>query len=407
MSYPGLTRFPGLALAAALVTPMLAPNVVAAVSLLGPDGSTYQLAPRLVDGSPQLTLEVIRFDGSSWLEVVPGTEGADEERNPTLVLDDRSMTVFAVWEQRLHGVFSQLLLAQRAADGTWSSAIELSGNPFATRGDLQVAVDSGSPGMVAAGESAPTRRQLLSLLWAEEAGPGHRVMFSPVSLLDGVYPGANPVLPLSGFGVDLSPATLQLTASPALARAQEPETVTVAFLDPEDDTYRRVLVRALPLELSVFADKARAEIIELGAQSPGMGRPELASKARAEIIELGSRLHPSLKLFAAEAVQASLLAASETDIYELADKARAEIIELGARALDPSPGRSGTFVSVPVGVDLGGDFELIWLASLPRPPVPEDATIEVSLVSPSGSHAVLVWTATRARPPSSSTSTCG
>jgi hypothetical protein len=375
---------------AAFLALLLAAAPAGAASLLGPDGTTYEIRSRLVAGSPQLALVLSYPDGTSTLEVVPGTHGLDEERHARIVLDDRSQSVFLVWEQRLHGVFSQLLLAERSAHGDWSQPIELSGNPFAERSSLIVSVDAGRPGL-AVGEDSLEQRQLISLLWAEQAGPGYRVMFSPVALLDGIYPGANAALPLTDFATSVTPADEQLLSKPALSRANEPETVAIAFFDPASQHFQRAMIRALPMALTDFADKARAEIIELGAHTPQSPRQFFADKARAEIIELGSKVHQSLQVFAADKIQSALLADPETNIEMLADKARAEIIELGARALDPVPGRAGTFVAIATGSAMGGDFELIWLEPLERPSIPPGAVVVSTMVSPTGLMAALVW----------------
>lgn len=375
---------------AALLSLLLAVAPAGAASLLGPDGTTYEIRSRLVAGYPQLALVLSHPDGTSTIEVVPGTSGLDEERHARLVLDDRSQSVFLVWEQRLHGVFSQLLLAERSVEGDWSPAIELSGNPFAERSSLIVSVDAGRPGL-AAGDDGLGQRQLISLLWAEQAGPGTRVMFSPVALLDGLYPGANAALPLTDFATAVAPADEQLLSMPALSRANEPETVAIAFYDPASQSFQRAMIRALPIALTDFADKARAEIIELGANTPQSPRQPFADKARAEIIELGSKVHQSLQVFAAEQVHRALVADPDTDLEALADKARAEIIELGARALDPVPGRAGTFVAVATGSAMGGDFEIIWLEPLERPAVPPGAAVVSTMVSPTGLVAALVW----------------
>ena len=369
---------------ALLITPSLG-----AVSLLGPDATIYSIDAATADGASQLALTILAPDGSEHVEIVPGTAGPDVELNATLVFDDGKDTLIAVWEQRLYGVFSQLLLAERSPAG-WSEPIELSGNPFASRGALRVSVATARPTVTTAGPVA-VREQLVHMVWTDDAGPGRHVLYSPIALHDGVYAGENALVRLSGFGASLPHELAQLADHPALERGSATGSVAIAYLDPETLAFERVALRSLPADLTTFADKARAEIIEIGLhQVPVGNRPAFADKARAEIIEIGATLHQSLKVFAAEAIATSLLADPETDLVTLADKARAEIIEIGARALDTEPGRVGTFVTMALG-SRGGDIELARLEAMPTPALPPGADVLATFVSPSANDIAIVW----------------
>lgn len=374
---------------ATLALALLSTSSLGAVSLLGPDATIYSIDSTTAQGTSRLALTILAPDGSELVETVPGTDGPDVELNATLVFDDGKDTLIAVWEQRLHGVFSQLLLAERTPAG-WSEPIELSGNPFASRGVLRVSVAAARPVVTTAGPVV-VREQLVHMVWTDDAGPGRHVLYSPITLHDGVYGGDNALVRLSGFGAALPHELAQVADHPALARGSASGSVAIAYLDPETLAFERVALRSLPADLTTFADKARAEIIEIGLhQVPVSNRPAFADKARAEIIEIGATLHQSLKVYAADAIAAALLADPETDLIMLADKARAEIIEIGARALDTEPGRSGTFVTMALG-DRGGDIELVRFEQMVTPTLPVGAEVVATYVSPSAKDVAIVW----------------
>ncbi len=267
-------------------------------------------------------------------EIVPGTESSHQEKSPHLLLNAETDTLYMVWESRINWLHSSLHLISRNADG-WSETIEVYGNPYLFKGNLQLAVTRDSFLSEEDGNEVSHQRVVLHLIWTEQISEVEdQVLYSPVILLDGEYVGSSPVYSLSEI---VAPALRELPANtaaaniaPTIQEGGNADSVVIGFLEP---TKRRVVsleVAVLSGELSFIGDAVRAQLIETGTR---VSLTELADRARAQLIETGHRFNPRFVQSLADDLHQLILEQNPqtTNIEALADLARAQLIETGVR----------------------------------------------------------------------------
>lgn len=337
-------------------------------------------------------------------EIVPGTEGAHRELSPHLLMDGDTDTLYMVWETRINTLHSRLHLVSRDADG-WSETIEVSGNPYLFKGNLQMAVtrdtfvvDEGEDGEET---TATHRRVVLHLIWTEMISETEdQVLYSPVILLDGEYIGWNPVYPLSELAApaleDVESLLVEANYTPTIQPSLDSHAVVVGFLDHATGQWASLRLEVLSGELSFLGDAARAQIIETGMRR-GLGG--LADLARAQIIEVGHRFHPAMVQYLAEQIHQFILEQTprEVDVEALADLARAQIIEVGIRfraGLNPIHDTARAQI-IEVGHRLEPrrarhDLRAVLVRNQPMPEAPSEVPITM-LLSDDGDEILLVW----------------
>lgn len=356
MNSRGLTHLAAVLFAALCVGPLMAPAALAQArdATVGPEGELYviregtygELFPHrgLVDPENRvLALEIVRGEEPRQRLLVPGTETADRDDSASILLEDQSGTLFVLWQTMIRSIHSRLVLVG-LRDGEWSDPIEISGSPFGWKSSPQLAVTRDTFRTVEEdGGLRRWTRTMVHILWWEEGPSGEPwTYYSPVTLLDGVYVGWNPVYRLdelagTSTGVALANENLPLSRAPRIEPGRNAQSVVMGFVLSASRELTTASVEVLPGELSFIADAVRAQIVDLGRDSSSDEPTSLAGKVRAQIVDLGRELglHPGLSSYLAESVAVTVEAASPSDpLSSLAERVRAQIVDLGARMTD-------------------------------------------------------------------------
>lgn len=328
------------------------PSVPVAASALGDEGNLYQVVAGTLEelfphdetlggDSPALALDVIGPEGAVERTLIPGSEGPEVEGAPSVVFEDESQRLYAVWESKKTPTVSRLLLANFGVDG-WSDPIEISGDISPLRDAPRVLMardrftlcDSGS------GETCTRSRTVLHVVWREEVAEGAGFYYTPVILERGRYLGWNPVVALADLDPNPADATAaeasDLLRTPELRTGQDVHSAILGFLSPTSGRLLTVEARLLPGEIGFLADDFRGQIIDIGARSRDdiVG---LADKFRGQIIDIGHRLNGGVVRVLAHRAHRTLLELYDADPDRpptaLADEFRGQIIDIGRELL--------------------------------------------------------------------------
>lgn len=370
------------------------------------EGTYGELFPGQGLADPQnavLAVDVVRPDQTRERLIVPGTESADAEDSASILFEDQSGTLFVLWQARVNVIHSRLSLIG-LRDGDWTELVEISGNPFGWKSSPQLAVTRDTFRTEESGGSLRTwTRTVAHLMWWEEGPAGEPLAhYSPVTFLDGVYTGWNPVYTLSELA--LASKEVPLATNAAVARAPRIESghngqsVVIAFVGPESGKLTSLAVEILPGEISFIADRVRHQIIEIG-RGPKGDPTSLADKVRHQIIEIGNRLglHPSVPAYAALQAESEILAAGPgAGLNALAERVRHQIIEIGARMTDRgldrvSAARKVEIIETPNG-ETGAPANLIRVVEASARPTPQTGERDNALyLSRNGREVVASW----------------
>ncbi|HYO16699.1 MAG TPA: hypothetical protein VE685_26175 [Thermoanaerobaculia bacterium] len=354
-----------------------------------------------------LVLEVTPPGEATRRILVPGTDDTEEEKAPALIYEDRSETVYLVWQSQfsIHPI-----LRLTAYDGEWwPKPLEITGNPFAPKTSPQLALTRDSyKEMVTENELVTRQRTILHLLWEEEKAAGDMLetFYSPIVFVDGVYIGRNPVFQLDELlRSEEADATAALSApsslvrSPTIQSGRDGRTVVIAYVSSMSGRLVSVEVDALPQELGNIADKARSHIIDLGRELRDLPRdlPSIAGKARSHIIDLGRAFHREIIDSVAAQVYTKIIESDAPDIESFADKARSHIIDLGAKLSARglrNPGKVPAKIAeiASFGPDEEGGTMLLQVRAASSRPAPQiDAAEPVLFLSESGEEVLIAW----------------
>jgi hypothetical protein len=305
----------------------------------GSYGDLFPAGHAASPGVPVLAVDVTQPGLPAQRLLIPDTLDAAPEASASLVYENDSQTIYALWASQV-GTNSILKLAGFDGAG-WSTPIQVTGNPFASKISPQLTITRETFQDIADdGTTATKHRTTLHVLWQEEAVAGAPdTFYTPVVFVDGVYTGINPVLnlsdflpePASGFAATgLQPSLLH---APTIQTGRDQRTVIAAFASSSKPQLAAVEIDVLPEELSRLSEKARSHIIEIGRSLYPGNLTSLAEKARSHIIEIGVAFHSELVTSMADQVRDTILAngGGETTIEGLAEKARSHIIEIGAK----------------------------------------------------------------------------
>lgn len=388
-------------------------------AVLGAGGELYEVKAGVYGGlfpggrehsanTPVLVLEVTRPGEETERTLVPWTADSHTEGSPSLIFEDASKTLFLVCETRINSIHSILQLSSYEGSGGWSTPIEVEKNPSSLKTSPQLAITRDSYVETGAdGQPAVRHRTLLHTIWAEEYGAGaYRTFYMPLLLEDGQYIGSNSLFDLSQF--DTAPAVpgLQsngLSRNPVIQRGRDGRTVVVAFTSAESGRLAVVEIDSLPAELSLLADGARAQIIDLGARrSYPSNLPAMASEVRERIVAIGGAFHSEVVESIADMVYGMVVRNGGTKgLVPLAGEARAQIIDLGAklsgRGLRMSHG-AATSASVVETVTSASEkaealpSHLVQFRVASTRPAPDASNKDLRLfVSESGENVLVAW----------------
>ena len=352
-----------------------------------------------------LALETVFSDGSTVRHLVPGTGSSNSESSPSLVFDESSQRSWLLWEQRVNGIHPLLQLT--SFDGEqFSELIQLNAGVFTEKGSPQLLVtrESGSQEEEAEGAEPLDRTVLHVTWWQAVPGAVSRKLYAPIVLENGVRGESIPVFDLSAF---FAPGEGELDPLPAsvgdlltIRRGVHNLSTLVGFLDPRSGRLVSLELELVPRQLSIFAEKARLEIVIIGNRV--RSRQGLANEVRDRLVDLDDSLHLASRIYLAERV-AMLIEATEDDpteseenLVSMAEKARLEIVIIGSgidtHGIDGS--HQAFFLDIDGDLEEGTPTHLLeaWAqASFPAPPVPEEATRSRLFLSASGEEALVAW----------------
>jgi hypothetical protein len=296
-----------------------------------------------------LAVDVVRPDQTRKRLLVPSTETADSEDSASILFEDQSGTLFVLWQTRVNVIHSRLSLIG-LRDDQWTEPIEISGNPFGWKSSPQLAVTRDTFRTEESDGSLRTwARTVAHLLWWEDGSAGEAVAhYSPVTLLDGVYTGWNPVYTLDGLALAPKATSLPIVNSalaqaPRIESGRNGQSVVIAFISAESGDLMTVSAEILPGEIVAIADAIRHQIIDVGRELLPGNPAALADKVRHQIIDVGRRLglHPSVPAYSAQQAASEILASPPGEKpATLAERVRHQIIDVGARMTDRGLDRS-------------------------------------------------------------------
>jgi len=374
----------------------------------GAYGGLFPKGRELPAATPVLVLDVSRPGMASERILVPWTEDADIEGSPSLIFEDATDTVFLVCETRINSIHSILELSSYDGNGGWSTPIEVEKNPSSLKTSPQLAITRDSyADEDADGKPATRHRTLLHVIWAEEYGSGtYRTFYMPLLLEDGHYAGSDSLFDLSQF--DTAPAVTTplapaLARNPVIQEGRDGRTVVVAFTSADTGRLAVVEIDSLPVELSLLADGARAQIIDLGARySYPANLASMATEIHDRIVGIGGAFHPEIVESIADMVYGMVLRqGGKKDLVPLAGEARAQIIDLGAklsgRGLRTSTAASIDLPAIATVKSSSGEAEslpshLVQFRVTSTRPAPGAGDKDLRLfVSKNGEHVLVSW----------------
>lgn len=330
---------------------------------LGSSGELYRVVTgtygELFSGQtgdePVLAVEILRRGEPAERLLVPGTEGSEVESSASVVYEEGPGTLFVIWESRTNRIHSQIKLASFGQEG-WSEPLDLPGEFFSlkTSPDLAVTRDTFLT-YDEDGNRQAHDRTIYHVIWWEEAAAGERVVYSPVTLIDGSYIGWSPLFSLSDLGYGWASGggllpTPELGRSPRIRAGQNRRSAVAGLVDPQTRQLVELEIEAVTGELALLAREIQTGLLAAGEEVYRDHRPTLADRARVQIIEFGHRLslHPGLLQYLADLLAEVVAADEGQGLAALADRARVQIIEFGARmaaqGLTPSPGEEISWV---------------------------------------------------------------
>lgn len=374
----------------------------------GTYGALFPAGHEADPGNSVLALEISRHGEAPQRVLVPDTSDKAFESSPAVFFETDSSTVFLVWESRLSSTQFSVRLA--SFDGkNWVPTIEINNSTKSSpqiAATLQLATTRDShKEKDADGEPVVRHRTILHLTWSEESAGGLEAFYTPVILVDGTFIGSNPILTLNSFDRSddqpASPVASELVRSPMVQAGDDRRTVVVSFTSAVTGRLIALEVDVLPTQIRRLADKARAYIIDLGAeQKPDV--PTVAAKARDFILSSSGEFQPEVARSLADLLYAHILAQDSSpgpvnELKPIADDARAYIIDLGAkfssgRVLKSSPARLLQIVEKPADDEENPPAHLLQVRTASSRPAPAiGGGIVRVFVSDTGTSLLVSW----------------
>lgn len=289
---------------------------------------------------PVLAVDVLVPGQPSERLLVPETEGAQSEGQPSLVFEDATESLFVVWESKEGPALSRINLVWLHG-GTWSPVIEVSGDISPLKGPPQVALTRDAFEVEADGEISTHERTVIHVAWWEQAPSAaeEEIYYTPIVLEDGAYLGSNPVYNLSELDpqpAPLAPAGLpsDLCRAPAVGFGRDARSVVVGFANPRSERFVSFEMQLVPGEISVLGRQLADFILAHSELYTPADLSNLADRARAHFVDIGYRLHPALAAYLAAKIWDFILDFGPGDpggASALADRARAHFVDIGAR----------------------------------------------------------------------------
>lgn len=387
-----------IVIAIALVPPAAG---AAQIQVLGNDGTVYRLlddtygnlfpAGNEANGDSRvLALEVVAPDKETRRLLVPETASRTAELAPQLVYEQKSGTIFLLWE----GIFNQihpLLYLASFDNGGWRTAIEITGDPFARKGQPRMVA---TRDLVREGDEPGAGRTTLHVVWWEETAGGTRKRYTPIVIENGVHREWQPTWDLSTFVADVAlPAVENNTELVHVTPGPSNNSVLVGFLTTGGDRVVTLEIELLPAALSALGDQMRVHIIESGLRADPAA---LANALATAILETAGFHQATLEHIAEqvhETVSTTRIPLDSRGVAQLGDQIRAHIIESGARIATHGLASGGDFEIVEVERENApGTFHTFKVTVVAERPAPANLGADAEIfLSADGANALLGW----------------
>ncbi len=312
------------------------------VARSGTCGELFDHCAEGSDDNPLLAIDVLRAGEEPDRLLVPGTDNATPEGEPTVFFEDNSEILYVVWEGRTESSQSLVNLAWWS-DGEWST-VEVSGDREPLKGPPKVSItrDTFEIDPADGGEPTTHQRSVVHVSWSEEAGDLVDFYYTPIIIEDSAYLGANQVFNLSGW--DPNPPTedpigipAALLQMPRLTPGREANTVILSFPSPVSERFLSFRAQVVPASLTLLAQLVAAVIPADTDLQTSEDLQALADKIRTHIVDVGYRLHPGVVNFLADEVHGLILntpAPPLSGAPALSERIRTHIVDVGSRMLD-------------------------------------------------------------------------
>lgn len=323
---------------------------LAADSVLGPNGAIYTLSASTyaeafpdgdatADDAAVLVLRIERAGEAPQHLLVPGTEGAEIEVSPSIVVEETSNTVYLAWQSWYNAIHSRLFLGGLTSAG-WIEPIEVSNRPFAMVSSPRLAVTRDTFTTREDALESVHQRTVLHLVWVDEGAEFKEILYIPVFLLNGQYIPTQVLTNLSAMVPSVEnpttgPSEASLAETLAIKVNAQSHSVTVAFADEASNQMVTLDLQVVPGAVTEVAETMGLYIREQlgnGTAPAGEVLSSIASKARAHLIDIGHRLPPVVRNhMAAEVVSSIMSHGPGVDPETITADARAHLIDIGAR----------------------------------------------------------------------------
>ena len=355
-------------------------------------------SPAIAGENRVLVLETIQPNGRSSLQLVPGTETSDIEDWETLIYEPSSNTTYLLWQDLYSHIHPRLLLTSYDGDD-WQDVIEIWSSAFDRKGSPDLVVTR-EDGQARKPEAEETDRTIVHLTWWQEAPATSRKLYAPVILENGHYIGWTPLFDLGALvpvedGYTPSVVQPEMADAIRIQRGKDNHSIVIGFLHPKSHRLITLEIDVLPQELAKLANKARAQIIEMGAFS--LTPVDLAQQIYDALFHSGGSFHDASLEYIASLIRDEIDRSTgngvSIDLEDMAHKARAQIIEMGSRMTTGglADARESQILEVgaaPSGTEPRHLFKVTVLSD--REPPETDGRVELYL-SESGADLLVAW----------------
>lgn len=243
-------------------------------ALLTPDGTLFTIEDVVTNAEANVAAAhlVLRSQRGTEVvrEIVPATLEKGAHIEPAIAYDSESKTLFVFWLRQVGLMSSQLMLACRDANGTWSDAAEF-GEQFDFRSNLRIAVTRKV--LETDGTLSATPAVSVHLVWWEfdtETGD-EAAQYAMLGIENGRV-GSLDHLDLASFSADAAGEALpegadrSVLEQPLLFASPQQDSVLVVFGETAKDELHQVRVRP-------------TKVVSDGRLRVPVGRHERSSKA--------------------------------------------------------------------------------------------------------------------------------
>ncbi len=316
---------------------------VGTYSELFPDGAEASA------GAQVLRLEVRRGLGTLEHYLVPGSEGDDRDRTPSVSFDAVSGQLYVVWSSNNDSTLTRVNLASfKGSD--WAETIEVSGNIYSDKSYPRVAVTHDRFELATSTGGEWSTRTVLHVVWSEDGAGGEEVMYAPVVLIDGELASTwRRVHRLNDFvSQDLIDEPFEGEVAPNLLRAptvdaaSEANAVVIGFAHRASGALVQLELSTPATELSELAGSLAGYLESTNlCQRIKDEEPDalttVAEAARVHIVVFGRRIRSRVLAPLAQDVENVLVERAanlcdEGGLASVSSAARVHIVVFGARS---------------------------------------------------------------------------